>query len=103
MTPSEVFFLTVLAKLICELAVLLLLARAILALWLRSLAAGNPVYRLLVLLTRPTVALGRWLSPRLVLPQHHAWVAFMVRGWCWLGLVALKVHWCRQGGLACAG
>ena len=100
-TPSTALWLTAWAKLVCELLLLALLGRGVLALWFGAMAESNPVCRWLIAVTRPALALGRWLSPRWVLPQHHGLVAFLLLAWCWLGLVALKLHWCRHGAEAC--
>lgn len=87
-------------KTICEIALMSLAGQ-----WVVGLLAGqrreqNFFYQLLGLLGRPFVVLARWLSPRsIVLDRHVPLVAFLLLGFGWLAVTALRIQHCLQIGV----
>ena len=98
-----VLFGVTLIKLIAEIALLSLLGRWVLRAWLARLAPdggrGNPVLWLFDTLCRPLDQLGRWLSPRFVLAQHHGLVAFLLLMFTWVGATLAKISICLDVGV----
>lgn len=87
------------AKMLTEIALLLLLGRGLLALLAGAGRAANPVYRLLQWLTAPPLRACRWPLPRL--PERHlplATAALLLAAW--LLLTGLKIHHCLRIGVA---
>ncbi len=88
------------AKLITEVALLSLIGQWAVGLLAGERRADNWVYQLLQQVGRPFVALAAWVTPRQVLPKHHAWVAFLLLSLAWLALTAGKIAHCVQIGMA---
>lgn len=91
--------LTLVTKLVCEIALLSLLGRGVLALWVARAQPDNPFYRLFQWATDPFVALAGWISPKVVLPRHHAWVAFCLLAVVWLAATLGKIRLCLASGV----
>ena len=101
-----VLFGVTLIKLLAEIALLSLLGRWVLRAWLSRLSPhagrGNPVLWLLDALCLPFDHLGRWFSPRIVLAQHHALVAFLLLMLAWVVATVVKISICVNiGVVAC--
>lgn len=100
---TAVLFGVTLIKLMAEIALLSLLGRWVLRAWLLRLAPdrghGNPVLWLFDVLCRPLERLGGWLSPRIVLAQHHALVAFLLLMFTWVGATLAKISLCIDLGV----
>lgn len=82
--------LVIILKGLVEFAGLLLLARGAVQLISFGRHDRNPVYQMLVFLTRPLVAVTRVITPGAVVDRHVPAVAFFLLFWCWVGLVFLK-------------
>jgi uncharacterized protein YggT (Ycf19 family) len=82
--------LIIILKGLAEFGALLLLARG--AVYLISFGRHdrNPIHQMLVFLTRPLVAVARWVTPSVVVDRHVPAVAFFLLFLCWVGLVVLK-------------
>lgn len=87
-------------KLICEIALLSLVGRGVLALLTGERRDTNPFYALLRATTQPWVRGAGWLTPSFVLERHHPWVAFWVLGVAWVAATWAKVAVCMQMGVA---
>ncbi len=92
--------LILVTKLVCEIALLCLLARAILALLAGPGRLNNPFYALFRLATQPFVAAVRHITPKAVLPSHHALVAFCLLAVVWLAATLAKINLCLQLGVS---
>lgn len=90
--------LILVTKLVCEIALLSLLGRGVLALLAGAHRANNPFYGLLRLATQPFVHMVRFITPKAVLPSHHALVAFCVLAVVWLAVTLTKINLCLQLG-----
>jgi hypothetical protein len=88
------------AKLVCEIALLCLVGRGVLAVLAGPARHGNVVYGLLTAATQPFVSMVRPITPKVVLPRHHPWVAFSLLAVAWLALVLTKIFWCLQVGVS---
>ena len=62
--------------------------------------AGNPIYRLFQIVTRPVIVLTRRLLPKAVLDRHVPVVAFFLSFWLWIVLAYVKRVLCGMHGLA---
>jgi uncharacterized protein YggT (Ycf19 family) len=94
------FVLIVAAKLVCEIALLSLAGRGVLAVLAGAGRDRNWVYGLLRTATQPFVALVRPLTPRFVPVVHHPGVAFALLAVVWLALTLTKIFWCLHAGVA---
>ncbi len=92
--------LLVVTKMVCETALLSLLGRGLLALLAGANRAHNPFYGLLRLATQPFVAAAGRLSPKGVLPSHHALVAFCLLAVVWLAVTLAKIQHCLHVGVS---
>ncbi|MEY2683202.1 MAG: hypothetical protein RJA09_346 [Pseudomonadota bacterium] len=88
------------AKLVCEIALLCLAGRGVLAVLAGTGRDGNLVYGLFRTATQPFVRLVRPLTPRFVPVRQHPGVAFAVLAVVWLALTLTKIFWCLQIGVA---
>lgn len=92
--------LILITKLVCEIALLSLLGRGLLA-WLSgSNKLNNPFYMVLRLASQPFVRGVRCITPRFVLVQHHPLVAFCVLLLSWMVLTVAKINVCLQMGVS---
>lgn len=91
--------LIVALKAVTEVALLALAGQAVLGVLAGSGREGNPVYRLLEMLSRPPRRVARWVSPRVVLDRHMPLVAFVLLGWVWLALTWAKLSFCLAPGV----
>ncbi|MGB4059804.1 MAG: hypothetical protein WBK26_06275 [Burkholderiaceae bacterium] len=87
------------AKLVCEIALLCLAGRGVLAVLAGAGRDTNFVYGLLRAATQPFVALVRPFTPRFVPARQHPGVAFAVLAVVWLALTLTKIFWCLQVGV----
>lgn len=87
------------AKLVCEVALLCLLGRAALALWVGEGRHHNAIYGLFRLATQPFVAAVRPVTPRFVPEHHYPWVAAALLSVAWLALTLSKIRWCLEIGV----
>ena len=83
--------IVVVLKGLVEVAAMLVAARAAVRVLSFGRHEANPVYRLLVVATAPLMRLTRRLTPAIVADQHLPLVTFLLLGWVWAGLLALKV------------
>jgi len=92
--------LILIAKLVCEIALLSLLGRGLLA-WLSGPnKLHNPFYMVLRLASQPFVKGVRLITPRVILVQHHPVVAFCVLLLSWVVLTVAKINVCLQMGVS---
>ena len=89
MTGIEQFVLSVLRALV-EVAMLALLGQGAVALLSGARRAANPVYQLFQIVTRPVIAVFRWISPRAIIDRHLPFVAFFLLFWLWIALAWAK-------------
>lgn len=87
-------------KLVCEIALLCLAGRGVLAMLAGAGREGNLVYGLFRAATQPFVSLVRPITPRFVSERQHPGVAFAVLAVVWLALTLTKIFWCLQIGVA---
>lgn len=88
------------AKLVCEVALLSLVGRGVLALLAGERRDTNVFYTLFRAATQPWVKGVGWLTPSVVLERHHPWVAFWVLAVAWLSATWAKVAVCLEIGVA---
>lgn len=86
-------------KLVCEIALWSLVGRGAMVLLTAGNPQGNLVYGLLRTLSQPFVAAVARVSPRFVLPRHHALAAFLLLAVLWLAATLGKIQWCLQAGV----
>jgi len=92
--------LAITAKLLAEIALLVLLGQGVVG-WLAGAARDrNPFYRVLQMAGRPWVRAARFLSPKIVLDRHLPLVAFLVLLFVWAAAAVSKVNICLQLGVA---
>jgi hypothetical protein len=95
-------FLVTSVKLICEIALLSLLGRWLLAAWIGRLTPqadnSNPFLWVLDTLCRPFVVGVGWMTRRFVPKQHHALVAFLLLMLVWGGMTLIKIALCLNAG-----
>lgn len=91
------------AKLLAEIALMSLLGRWVLQAWLHRLrpTGGGPNVFVWVLdtLCRPWLTAAGWISPRWVLRQHRALVAFLVLLLLWAAVTVAKIVLCLDLGV----
>ena len=92
--------LILLTKLVCEIALLCLVGRGVLALLAGERRHNNFFYGLLRAATQPWVRGVAWVTPSVVLERHHPWVAFWVLSVTWLIATWAKVAMCLNIGVA---
>jgi hypothetical protein len=92
--------LIVAAKLVCEIALLCLAGRGVLALVAGAGRERNFVYGLLSAATQPFVLAVRHITPRFVPARHHPLVAFLLLAVIWLAVTLSKIFWCLRAGVA---
>ncbi|WP_180683424.1 hypothetical protein [Tepidicella baoligensis] len=90
-------------KLIAEIALLALLGRWVLSVWLRRVAPnagqGNPFGWLLDTLARPFIVMASWITPRWVPREHWPVVAFCLLLLVWLVALFGKIGLCLEAGM----
>jgi len=99
MSHPDLFVVSILRALV-EVALLSLLGQGRAGLPPGARRAGNPVYRLFQVVTRPVVRLVRWLTPKVVVDRHVPFVAFFLTFWLWIVLAYVKRVLCEGHGLA---
>jgi hypothetical protein len=91
-------------KLLAEVALLSLIGRGVLGLWLSRLdparAAANPFWWLLHTLSAPPLWLAARLLPRTLPARYHPWLALALMLGLWVLATALKIGWCLDAGVA---
>jgi hypothetical protein len=92
--------LLVVTKMVCEIALLSLLGRGLLALMAGANRSHNPFYGVLRMATQPFVRAVAFISPKVVLPSHHALVAFCVLAVLWLAVTLAKIQHCLRVGVS---
>lgn len=100
MSHPELFLLGA-ARALIEVALLALLGQGVLALLAGAMRQGNPVYRMLQIITQPVLRLARKLAPPLIVDTHLPFVAFFLLFWLWIGLAYLKRIYCEANFLQC--
>ena len=89
-------------KLLAEIALMALLGQFVLGLLSGARRHTNPFYQLLGVVTKPVVALTRWIAPRVVLDRHLPLAAFLLTSMLWLLATWMKIALCvRLGVQAC--
>lgn len=90
-------------KMLAELALLALLGRGLLRLFLRHMApqgmASNPFLWVLDALCKPPLWIVALLTPRHLSEQHHPVLALALMAGMWLALTWLKIEWCLRIGV----
>ena len=99
MSHPDLFVVSILRALV-EVALLSLLGQGAVGLLSGARRAGNPVYRLFQVVTRPVVRLVRWLTPKVVVDRHVPFVAFFLTFWLWIVLAYVKRMLCELHGLS---
>jgi hypothetical protein len=84
-----------------EVALLALLAQGLLGLLVGPRRDANLIYQLFCIVTRPAIAVARWLSVRCIVDRHLPLVAFFLLFWLWIGLAYLKKLYCETHLLQC--
>lgn len=91
--------LILIVKLVCEIALLSFLGRAMLAMLAGEKRQSNPFYAIFCMLTQPFVRAAGWVTPSFVLTKHHPFVAFCVLCVLWILVTLFKIKQCLQVGL----
>ena len=86
-------------KLLCEVALLGLLGRALLGMLAGEKKESNFFYKALEAMTRPFVAAARFITPKAVIDRHVPFVAFLLLSFIWVVSVLEKVSICTQIGM----
>lgn len=81
-------------KLVCEIALMALLGQGVLAVLAGARRDSNFFYQLLKVLTRPFVAVARFIAPRQVADQHVGFVAFFLILVLWAIVTFEKINYC---------
>lgn len=100
MTHPELLAIGALRAL-AEVSMLFLVGQGVLALLAGRRRAGNPIYQVFVIVTRPVLKLARRISPPQIIDRHLPFVAFFFLFWLWLGLAWLKRTYCEAYMLQC--
>ena len=83
-------------KLVCEIALMALLGRGLLAALAGEKRDTNFFYQLLSILTRPFIAAARWIAPRQVADHQVGFVAFFLLAVVWVIVTFEKVSFCMN-------
>jgi hypothetical protein len=86
-------------KLICEIALLALAGRGLLALLIGKNKSTNLFYQLLEVMTKPFVSFARLITPKVILDRHVPLVAFSLMSVIWIVSLFEKVRICTQIGI----
>ena len=86
---ADIYVLSILRALV-EVAMLALLGQGVVALLSGSRRAGNPVYQLFSMVTRPVIRFMRAIAPPPILDRHLPYAAFFLLFWLWLFLAWAK-------------
>ncbi|WP_460564655.1 hypothetical protein [Hydrogenophaga aquatica] len=90
-------------KLIAEIALMALVGRWVLGAWIQRTApdgaSGNLFLWVLDALCKPFLWLVQWITPRFVLRQHHALVAFLLLMFTWCAATVAKIVMCLDLGV----
>jgi hypothetical protein len=81
-------------KLICEIALMALIGQGFLALLAGDKRDTNFFYQLLKILTRPFIAVARFIAPRQVGDHQVGFVAFFLTAVVWLIVTFEKINYC---------
>jgi hypothetical protein len=81
-------------KLVCEIALMALIGQGLLALLAGDRRDTNFFYQLLKILTRPFVAVARFIAPRQVGDHQVGFVAFFLMAVVWLIVTFEKINYC---------
>lgn len=81
-------------KLICEIALMALLGRGLLAMLAGAKRDTNVFYQLLTVLTRPFIAAARLITPKQVASAHLGFVAFFLLLIIWAVVTFEKIRLC---------
>jgi hypothetical protein len=82
------------AKLVCEIALMTLLGRGLLAVLAGEKRNTNFFYQLLTILTRPFIAAARFIAPRQVGDHQVGFVAFFLLAVIWVIVTFEKISFC---------
>ena len=82
------------AKLVCEIALMTLLGRGLLAVLAGEKRNTNFFYQLLTILTRPFIAAARFIAPRQVGDHQVGFVAFVLLAVIWVIVTFEKISYC---------
>ena len=94
--------IVVIAKAITEVAGMFMLGRGLLYLLAGAKRDTNLFYQVLCVVTNPVVRAARWLTPGIIVDRHIPFVAFVLLGWIWLGIVLwLLPDLCASGRVDC--
>lgn len=86
-------------KLVCEIALLGLAGRWLLALLAGQKKESNFFYKALEAITKPFVSAARFITPKAIIDRHVPFVAFLLLGFIWVVSVIEKVRICTQIGM----
>lgn len=92
---GEVTFLVVVLKAVTEIALMLLVAQFVLALFAGRRRSENFVYRIFEIATQPVVRFTRAITPRAILDQHLPFVSFLLLLVLWIALTLGKIYLVR--------
>lgn len=98
MSHPDLFIVSLLRTLV-EVALFSLLGQGAVGLLSGARRAGNPVYLLFQIVTRPAVRLCRWLTPKAIVDRHLPVVSFFLMFWLWIVLAYVKRALCEAHGL----
>lgn len=90
--PVLLLYLISVLRAVVEVAGIFLLAQGVLFFIAGSRRAGNPVYQLFAVVTRPALAIVARLLPRAVADRHLPLITFALLFWVWVGLAYVRLQ-----------
>jgi len=84
-----------------EIAGFALLGRGVLALLTGEQRHANPFYKILEIITGPTLKAVRFITPRFIIAAHIPILAFFLLFWLWIALALAKRYVCGLHGVVC--
>jgi hypothetical protein len=92
--------LVVILKALTEIAAVGMLGQGMLYVLAGKNREHNLVYKLFKTITSPVMAIGRFLTPRIVLDRHIWMVCLLLLAVLWVSLTVYKIHLVVQAGAA---
>lgn len=89
------------ARVLIEVAGYALLGQGVLALLAGEQRHANPFYRILAIITGPTIKAARFITPRFIIDAHIPILTFFLLFWLWIALALAKRHLCGLHGVVC--
>ncbi|MDP2832917.1 MAG: hypothetical protein Q8Q28_06420 [Pseudomonadota bacterium] len=89
------------ARALVEIAGFALLGQGVLALLAGVQRHANPFYKILEIITGPTMKAVRFITPRFIIDTHIPILTFFLLFWLWIALALAKRYVCGLHGVVC--